>query len=84
MLRGCRFYAISERPTHSGFVPSSPLRMLSPAIPVHPRNATVSPIIPVHTQKQGVGGAYHNGNVPKICRRADNFGAARLRRTGPT
>jgi len=31
--------------------------MLSPTIPVHPRNAPVSPIIPVHTQKQGVGGA---------------------------
>jgi len=27
--------------------------MLSPTIPVHPRNAPVSPIIPVHTQKQG-------------------------------
>jgi hypothetical protein len=37
------------------FVFSSLFRMLSPTIPVHPRNAPVSPIIPVHTQKQGGG-----------------------------
>ncbi len=51
--RGRGSCAISERPTHSVFGPSSLFRMLSPTIPVHPRNAPVSPIIPVHTQKQG-------------------------------
>ncbi len=51
--RGC--CAISERARRSVFVSSSPVRMLSPTIPVHPRNAPVSPIIPVHTQKQRGG-----------------------------
>src|SRR5271157_785775 len=56
MLRGSCSCAISERPTPSPFALSSLFRMLSPIIPVHPRNAPVSPIIPVHTQKQGGGG----------------------------
>src|SRR5208283_6216802 len=55
MLRGRRSCTISERPTPSSFVSSSLSRMLTPTIPVHPRNAPVSPIIPVHTQKQGGG-----------------------------
>ena len=38
------------------FVFSSLFRMLSLTIPAHPRNAPVSPMIPAHTQKQGVGG----------------------------
>src|SRR5208337_2201088 len=71
MLRGSCSCAISERPTPSPFALSSLFRMLSPIIPVHPRNAPVSPIIPAHTQKQGGGGGYPNGNVSKICRRAD-------------
>src|SRR5208337_811500 len=53
MLRGSCSCAISERPTPSPFALSSLFRMLSPIIPVHPRNAPVSPIIPAHTQKQG-------------------------------
>jgi hypothetical protein len=32
--------------------------LVSPIIPVHPRNSPVSPIIPVHTQKQGGGGHF--------------------------
>src|SRR5208283_363127 len=41
----------TTRPT-----PSPALKkLLSPIIPVHPRNSPVSPIIPVHTQKQGGG-----------------------------
>src|SRR5208337_3683568 len=70
MLRGRCSCAISERPTPALFALSSLLRLLSPTIPVHPRNAPVTPIIPVHTQKQG-GGAYpsydqshHFGNAP--------------------
>jgi hypothetical protein len=69
MLRGRCSCAISERPTPSLFALSSLLRLLSPTIPVHPRNAPVSLIIPVHTQKQGVGGypcydqSSHFGNV---------------------
>jgi len=51
MLRGRCSCAISERPT-----PSSTLKTpLSLIIPVYPRNSPVSPIIPVHTQKQGGG-----------------------------
>jgi len=67
MLRGRCSCAISERPgapsgthrtrpTPSPFAVPSLFRMLSPTIPVHPRNAPVSPIIPIHTQKQGGGG----------------------------
>jgi len=67
MLRGRCSCAILERPgtpsgtqracpTPSSFASPSLLRMLSPIIPVHPRDALVSPIIPVHTQKQGGGG----------------------------
>ena len=56
MLRGRGSCAISDRPTPSPFASPSLFRMLSPTIPVHPRNAPVSPIIPVHTQKQGGGG----------------------------
>ena len=56
MLRGRGSRAILERPTPSPFALSSLFRMLSPIIPVHPRDALVSPIIPVHTQKQGAGG----------------------------
>src|SRR5208283_2537817 len=59
--RGC--CAISERPTLSPFVAPSLFPMLSPTIPVHPRTAPVSPIIPARlsrarprdTQKQGGG-----------------------------
>ena len=55
--RGC--CAISSLPTPSSFASASLFRMLSPTVPVHPRNAPVSPIIPVHTQKQGgVGGVF--------------------------
>ncbi len=32
--------------------------LVSPIIPVDPRNPPVSPIIPVHTQKQGGGGCF--------------------------
>jgi len=53
--RGGGCCAISERARRTLFVSSSLFRMLSPTIPVHPRNAPVSPIIPVHTQKQGGG-----------------------------
>src|SRR5208283_771347 len=53
--RGC--CAISGRSTPSSFAFPSLFRVLSPIIPVHPRNSPVSPIIPVHTQKQG-GGVY--------------------------
>src|SRR5208283_1238664 len=59
--RGC--CAISERPTLSPFVAPSLFPMLSPTIPVHPRTAPVSPIIPARlsrarprdTQKPGAG-----------------------------
>ena len=62
--RGC--CAISERPgtpsgtqkacpTHSLFAVPSLVRLLSPIIPVDPGNSPVSPIIPVHAQKQGGG-----------------------------
>jgi len=44
------------------FVFSSLLRRLSPIIPVHPRNAPVNPINPVHTQKQG-GGALEKSSA---------------------
>jgi hypothetical protein len=71
--RGC--CAISGRPgTSSGTQrtrPTSPLfalsllfRVLSPSIPVHPRNAPVSPIIPVLTQKQGGGGVSRHMRSP--------------------
>jgi hypothetical protein len=116
MLRVSCSCAISVHDILASFVFSSLFRMLSPTIPVHPRNAPVSPIIPVHTQKQGGGVhfplpplppllplplshsplsltipacperfsrraltrnrgwvGYLNGNVPKICRRADIF-----------
>ena len=76
--RGC--CATSERPTPSLFVLSSLFRMLSPTIPAHRSHSPVSPIIPALMQKQGGGGCYRNSNVPKICRRADNFRADRLRR----
>ncbi len=42
--------------TPSFFASSSLFCLLSPIIPVHPRDTPVSPIIPVHTQKQGGGG----------------------------
>jgi hypothetical protein len=58
MLRGRCSCAISERPTPSLFALPSLFPLLSPTIPVHPRNAPVSPIIPVHTQKQGGGGIH--------------------------
>jgi hypothetical protein len=51
--RGC--CAISERPIPSPFGLPSLFRLLSPIIPVDPGNSPVSPIIPVHTQKQGGG-----------------------------
>ncbi len=58
---------------------------LSLTIPVHPRGSSVSPIIPVHTQKQGVGAfppnvftynsfvffGHVNYSVKYNCRRAD-------------
>src|SRR5208337_3516102 len=47
---------------------------LSPTIPAHRRHSPPSPIIPVHTQKQGGRGRYLNGDVSKLCRRADIFG----------
>jgi hypothetical protein len=61
--RGC--CTISDRPTPS-FAPPllatshPPLAtaLLTPIIPVHPRNSPVSSIIPVHTQKQGGGGCF--------------------------
>src|SRR5208337_2486888 len=56
MLRGRCSCAISDRPTPSLFATLSLFRPLSLIIPVHPRTAPVSPIIPVHTQKQGGGG----------------------------
>src|SRR5208337_2771870 len=56
MLRGRCSCAISDPPTPSLFATPSLFRTLSPTIPVHPRTAPVSPIIPVHTQKQGGGG----------------------------
>jgi hypothetical protein len=59
--RGC--CAISSLPTPSSFASASVFRMLSPTVPVHPRNAPVSPIIPVHTQKQGGGGGCLLQNV---------------------
>src|SRR5208337_1873529 len=71
MLRGRCSCAISDRPTPSLFATLSLFRPLSLIIPVHPRTAPVSPIIPVHTQNRGGGVGYRNGNVPKICRRAD-------------
>ena len=37
---------------------------LSPTIPEHPGNSPVSPIIPVHTQKQGVGGIPRKMRAP--------------------
>jgi len=49
MLSECCSCTISERPT-----PSSTLKTpLSLTIPVDPEHSPVSPIIPVHTQKQG-------------------------------
>jgi len=67
MLRGRRSCTTSVRPgylsqtqttrsTADFFVLSSLFRILSPTIPVHRRHSPVSPIIPVHTQKQGGGG----------------------------
>ncbi len=56
MLRGRFSCAISERATPSPFALPSLFRLLSLTIPVHPRNAPVSPIIPIHTQKPGGGG----------------------------
>ena len=54
MLRGRGSCTISERPT-----PSSTLKTpLSPTIPVHPRNSPVTPLFPLHTQKQGGGGCF--------------------------
>src|SRR5208283_4206497 len=53
--RGRACCAISSPSLASSFVSVSLFRMLSPTIPVHPRNAPVSPIIPVHTQKRGGG-----------------------------
>ena len=58
-------------PIPSLFAVSSLFRLLSPIIPVHPRHSPVSPIIPALTQKQGGGGRYLSGNVPKLSRRAD-------------
>src|SRR5208337_4461303 len=47
------------------------LSPLSPTIPAHTGRSPVSPIIPALTQNRGGGVGYRNGNVPKICRRAD-------------
>src|SRR5208337_354865 len=58
MLRGRCSCAISERLAPSPFALPSLFRLLSPTIPVHQRNAPVSPIIPVLTQKQGGGGIF--------------------------
>jgi hypothetical protein len=68
MLRGRCSCAISIRPTplpraifakgEAPFVSSSLFRMLSPIIPLHPRNYTVTPLFPLLTQKQGVGGTF--------------------------
>jgi hypothetical protein len=52
------------RPTSSHFPLSSLFRVLSPTIPVHPRNAPVSPITPVLTQKQGGGGISRHMRSP--------------------
>ena len=53
MLRRHCSCAISERPTPSPFVSPSLFRMLSPLLPLHPRNSPVTPLFPLHTQKQG-------------------------------
>jgi hypothetical protein len=59
MLRGRYICAISERST-----PSSTLKIsLSPIIPVHPGLSPVTPIIPVHTQKQGGWGMPSNAST---------------------
>ena len=50
---------------------------LSPIIPAHTNHSPVSPIIPALTQNIGGGGRSLNGNVPKICRRADILFPAR-------
>jgi len=50
-------------------VDCEPLSPLTPIIPALTDHSPVSPIIPALTQNRGVG--YLNGNVPKICRRAD-------------
>src|SRR5208283_5870665 len=48
----------SHPPARRSFSGGGPLAtaLVTPIIPVHPRNTPVSPIIPVHTQKQGGGG----------------------------
>ena len=50
---------------------------LSPIIPPHTNHSPVSPMIPALTQDIGVGGRSLNGNVSKICRRADILFPAR-------
>jgi hypothetical protein len=67
--RGC--CAISSLPIPSSFASASLFRMLSPTIPVHPRNSPVSPIIPVHTQKQG-GGGHNEAKEVKEVKEAEN------------
>src|SRR5271157_605726 len=62
--RGRACCAISSLSIPSSFASVSLVRMLSPTIPVHPRNAPVSPIIPVHTQKQGGGGPLRKSASP--------------------
>ena len=49
--------------------PRAPGRGARP--PAHTGGSPVSPIIPAHTQNRGGWGRVLNGNVSKICRRAD-------------
>jgi|SRR5271157_258614 len=55
MLRGRCVFAILERPRPSLFSSSSFSLPLTPLFLLHARHSPVSPIIPVHTQKQGGG-----------------------------
>jgi hypothetical protein len=66
-VQGCRLSAVDRAFPLSPIIPACPERLLrrvhmrpslSLIIPVHPRNAPVSPIIPAHTQKQGGGGVF--------------------------
>jgi len=73
MLRGRCSCAISEVPTPSPFALPSLFRLLSPIIPLHRRHSPVTPLFPLHTQKQGGGGHFSaHGQMPasitlKLC-----------------
>ena len=77
MLRGRCSRTISERPTLSPFASHSLSRLLTPLFPLDASHSPISPLFPLHTQKQGRVAGVIGLVTYKICRRGDNLVLAR-------